>query len=283
MKFKPTVLHCCSISKALLTKQLSYLLDVPYILTFNSLRKYLFTPFISADHCAALIAPSTVIAEHLMRTHQRLAERIIQINVGVFVEDTCACFADTARVASMVVARPGDNLSDLEPLLNAVKHLAVDGYEFVLVITGTGRAERKLHQLIKALGLSQIVTTVGNIQPLRAVFAGADIFINPQPGNRFNQQLLEAMSVGMAVAACSGGVDDLLIDEQTALLFEPDDELSVYSCLQRLLDKREFARQIAMAAQNHLREHHSVSKMVTSITQTYRTAQEWYKKNGSSK
>ncbi|MHC4215295.1 MAG: glycosyltransferase, partial [Planctomycetota bacterium] len=131
------------------------------------------------------------------------------------------------------------------------------------------------------LGLSQIVTTVGNIQPLRAVFAGADIFINPQPGNRFNQQLLEAMSVGMAVAACSGGVDDLLIDEQTALLFEPDDELSVYSCLQRLIDKREFARQIAMTAQNHLREHHSVSKMVTSIIHSYRAAQGWYKKSGN--
>jgi glycosyltransferase involved in cell wall biosynthesis len=228
-KFRPTVLHCCSASKARLTKQLSYLLDIPYVLTFNSLRKRLFTPFISADHCAALIASSTVITEHLIRTHQRLAERIIQINVGVFVEDTCACFADTARVTSMVVARPGDNLSDLEPLLNAVKHLAVDGYEFVLVITGTGRSERKLHQLIKALGLSQIVTTVGNIQPLRAVFAGADIFISPQPNIRFNQQLLEAMSVGMAVAACRGGVDDLLVNEQTALLFEPDDELSVYS------------------------------------------------------
>ncbi|MHC5059658.1 MAG: glycosyltransferase family 4 protein [Planctomycetota bacterium] len=282
-KFRPTVLHCCSDSKARITKQLSNMLDIPYILTYNSVKRQLFAPLISTDHCAALIASSTVINEHLMRTHPRLADRIKQINIGVFVEDTCACFSDAGRVTSMVVALTNDNLLDMESLLNAVKHLAVDGYEFMLIITGTGRAERKLHKLIRTLGLSQIVITVGNVQPLRAVFAGADIFIMPQPGVRFDQQLLEAMSVGMAVAACRGGVDDLLIEGETALIFEPDDELSIYSTLQKLLDRREFAMRIAMAAQNHLREHYGVSKMVASITKTYRAAQEWYKKSGNSK
>jgi len=279
MKFKPTILHCCSASKARLTKRLSYQLDVPYVLTFDSIRKHLFAPFISADHCAALIASSGGIAEHLKRTHRRLAGRVTHINIGVFVEDICACFSDTARVTSMVVAQPVDNPSDFEPLLNAVKHLAVDGYEFVLFITGTGPAERKLPKMIRTLGLSQIVTTVGDIQPLRAVFAGADIFIAPQRSRRFNPRLLEAMSVGMAVAACRGGVDDILIEDQTAVLFEPDDELGIYSSLQKLLDKREFAKQIARAAQSHLREHHSVSTMVASLIQTYRTAQAWYKES----
>ncbi len=280
-KFGPTILHCCSDSKTRLTKYLSHQLDVPYVLTFDSVRKHLFAPFVSADHCAALIASSGVIAEHIKQTHHRLAERVTRINIGVFVEDICACFSDTARVTSMVVAQPLGNPSDFEPLLNAVKHLAVDGYELVLVITGTGPAERKLHEMIKALGLSQIITTVGDIQPLRAVFAGADIFIAPQPGRRFNPRLLEAMSVGMAVAACRGGVDDLLIDDQTAVLFEPDDELGIYSSLQKLLDKREFARQIARAAQSHVRAHHSVSKMVASLIRTYRTAQAWYKESNN--
>ena len=281
IKFKPTILHCCSDSKARLTKYLSHQLNLPYVLTFDSIRRHLFAPFVSSDHCGALIASSGVIAEHVKQTHHRLAERVTRINIGVFVEDVCACFSDKARVTSMVVAQPLDNPSDFEPLLNAVKHLAVDGCELVLVITGTGPAERKLHEMIKALGLSQIVTTVGDIQPVRAVFAGADIFIVPRPGHRFNSRLLEAMSVGMAVAACRGGVDDLLIDDQTAVLFEPDDELGIYSSLQKLLDKREFARQIAQAAQSHVRVHHSVSKIVASLIQTYHTAQAWYKESSN--
>jgi glycosyltransferase involved in cell wall biosynthesis len=280
-KFTPTILHCYSDSRAQLTKHLSNRLDIPYVLTFNSIRKHLFASFVSADHCGALIASSQVIAEHIKRTHPRLAERVTRINIGVFAEDILACFSDTPRVTCMVVAQHIGNPSDFEPLLNAVKHLAVDGYEFVLVITGTGPGEKKLYKIIKALGLSQIITTVGDIQPLRSIFAGADIFIAPQPSCRCNLRLLEAMSVGMAVAACRGGVDDFLIDDQTAVLFEPDDELSIYSCLQKLLDKREFAKQLAQAAQSHVREHHSVSNMVASLVQSYRNAERWYKKSGN--
>lgn len=280
-KFAPTILHCYSDNRARLTKHISNQLDIPHVLTFNSIRKHLFAPFVSADHCGALIASSQVIAEHIKRTHPRLAERVTRINIGVFAEDILACFSDMARVTCMVVAQHIGNPSDFEPLLNAVKHLAVDGYEFVLVITGTGPGEKKLHKMIKALGLSQIITTVGDIQPLRSVFAGADIFIAPQPSCRCNLRLLEAMSVGMAVAACRGGVDDFLIDDQTAVLFEPDDELSTYSCLQKLLDKREFAKQLAQAAQSHVREHHSVSNMVASLVQSYRNAERWYKMSGN--
>jgi len=32
------------------------------------------------------------------------------------------------------------------------------------------------------------------------------------------------MSIGAAVAACKGGVDDLIIGDKTALVFDPDDE-----------------------------------------------------------
>ncbi|GAI01811.1 unnamed protein product, partial [marine sediment metagenome] len=53
------------------------------------------------------------------------------------------------------------------------------------------------------------------------------------------------MSVGSAVAGCKGGVDDLIIEEETAVVFDPNDEISIRSSLQRLFDSRELARQIA--------------------------------------
>jgi glycosyltransferase involved in cell wall biosynthesis len=279
VKFKPTVLHCLGTGKARLTRHIAYQLDIPYVLTFNAPCRYLFRPFVSSDYCAALIVSSKTIAEHLLRTHSRFASRIRQINIGAFVEAGCACFSDPRRVTSMVVAQRLDKPSDFGPLLNALKHLAVDGYEFVLAIVGTGPAERRLHGLIKTFGLSQVVTIVGDIRPLRSVFAGVDIFIGPRPSTGFNSQLLEAMSVGTAVACCRGGAGDLLIEDQTAVFFEPHDELSIYSTLQRLLDKREFARQIALAGQNHLREHHSVSRMVSLLIETYLAAQKWYKES----
>lgn len=165
----------------------------------------------------------------------------------------------------------------MSPFFSALRHLAIDGYEFLFALIGTGSAEKHIHEVIKAHGLSQVVTVIPGMQPLRELFAGADIYIRPQPTNEFNSYLMEAMSVGMAVAACRGGIDDLLIEDRTAVLFDPDDELRIYAAIQKLLDQKEFARRLALSAQIHLRKNHSVSRMVDTLLQTYRNAQDWYK------
>jgi glycosyltransferase involved in cell wall biosynthesis len=133
----------------------------------------------------------------------------------------------------------------------------------------------QLHKLLAALGLLQIVTVVPGLRPWHSVFAAGDIFVQPQPAFAFNPLMLEAMSVGSAVAACKGGVDDLIIENQTAVVFDPDDELSIKSALQGLFDRREFARKIARTAQQYLRENHTVSKMISAILQAYRDAERW--------
>jgi glycosyltransferase involved in cell wall biosynthesis len=177
----------------------------------------------------------------------------------------------------MVTTHPLNNEADFENLFGAVKHLAIDGYEFMLVITGGGRAEKQVWKSLAEKGLSQIVTVVPRLEMLRQVLAAGDIFIQPQPNNTFNPLLLEAMSVGAAVAGCKGGVDDLIIDNKTAVTFDPTDELSIYSTLQRLFDRHELAQEIAAAAQQYLRENYTVSNMISSTLQAYRDAQDWIK------
>jgi glycosyltransferase involved in cell wall biosynthesis len=169
----------------------------------------------------------------------------------------------------MVMAGPMKMADDVEILLNVIRHLLMDGYEFMAVIVGGGRAERQLWKLLDALGLLKIVTIVPNQLSWLSVLAAADIFIQPRPNYAFNPVLLQAMSIGAAVAACAGGVDDLIIDEQTAVVFDPNDEMSIMRTLQRLLDRREFARQIAKNGQQYLRENHSVSNMVSATLTVY--------------
>jgi glycosyltransferase involved in cell wall biosynthesis len=114
-----------------------------------------------------------------------------------------------------------------------------------------------------------VVTLVPRLVPWRPLLASGDIFIQPRPSPAFDPLLLEAMSVGAAVAGCKGGVDDLIIEEQTAVVFDPDDELSIMRTLRRLLDRREFARQIARSAQHYLRQNHTVSGMIAAVLRIY--------------
>jgi glycosyltransferase involved in cell wall biosynthesis len=142
-----------------------------------------------------------------------------------------------------------------------------------VVISG-GRAERQLWKLLAALGLLETVTVVPRAMPWRSVLAAGDIFIQPQPCSAFDPLLLDAMSLGAAVVGCRGRVDDLIIDERTAIVCDPGDQLSIMRGLQRLLDRRELARQIARGAQQYLRENHTVSKMISATLQVYREAAE---------
>ena len=177
----------------------------------------------------------------------------------------------------MVVAQPLTNANDFKGLLNAVRHLVIDGYEFILAIIGKGGAERDIHRMVKKLGLSQVVTIVPEIEPIRSVFAGADIFIQPHSRPEFNSPLLEAMGVGLAVASCHNITEDLLVENETTVFFDPFDELSIYSCLHNLLDKREFSQQIARNGQQFLRENYTVSGMIDSLKNYYQQAQDWHK------
>ncbi|MHC4076404.1 MAG: glycosyltransferase family 4 protein [Planctomycetota bacterium] len=268
-KFKPTILHCLCQSKAGFTRSLSRKLSVPYVLTVNSLQKRRWQLSVSARRCVRITAPAESIAASLTKTHPRFSELIEQINIGTFVADSAVCFNDPNRLASLVLTHPMNNIDDFRNLLGAVRHLAVDGYEFLLILAGSGPAEKQLRKLIVSLGISQIIVRIERLQPIRSLLASGDIFIQPVPTSAFNTLLLEAMSVGAAVAACRGGVDDLIIDGQTAIVFDPKDELSIYAVLQQLLDRQEVARKLACGGQQHIKDHHTVSKMIETIQRIY--------------
>ncbi len=125
------------------------------------------------------------------------------------------------------------------------------------------------------LGLSDVVTIVPILNPWRSVVAAGDIFVQPKPLGAFSAFLLEAMAVGTAVAACWGGVDDLIIPNQTAAVFEPDSEPSLRQALKQLLDGHDLARRLAATAQEHVRARHSVSGMVGATLRIYIEAQQF--------
>jgi glycosyltransferase involved in cell wall biosynthesis len=275
-KFKPTVLHCLCESKAGLTRYIARHLDLPYILTVNSLQNRNRLS-ISTRQCAQIIVPTESISSSVGKFYPHLVKRIERISIGTFVEQDTTCFSSSSYLPSVVTAHPFNSVADYRFLFAALKRLSIQGYEFTFVAMGTGHAERRLWTLLCEYGLAKSVTIVPRLTPWRSVLAAGDIFIQPQPYDFFDPLLLEAMSVGSAVAACRGGVDDLIIPDETAVVFKPDDEFSVMSALQRLLDRREFARKLAKNAQQYLRDNHSVSKMIESILQAYCDAQVWYR------
>ena len=272
-KFRPTVLHCLCESRAGLTRRLAERLNVPYMLTVNSLGRRGRGVSISSHRCARILVPAETIRSHVVKALPGFADRIVQINVGSFVDSDTICFSNPSRLPSIVVAHPLRRVSDFANFFHAIKALRTDSREFMVVIMGSGPAERPLRKLLVAMGLSDIVTIVPVLNPWRSVVAAGDIFVQPQPLRAFSAFLLEAMAVGTAVVACWGGVDDLIIPNQTAVTFEPGSEPSIRQAVKQLLDDHDCARRLAATAQEHIRARHSVSTMISATLKAYLAAQ----------
>ena len=276
-RFRPNVLHCLCESQSETAGQLAHKLDLPYLLTVNSLQQRRGRLSFSPPHCAKIIVPAKSIATSIADVHPKLADLIEHIKIGTFVERTSSCFQVPSRLTSMVTTHHFDNADEFENLFGAVRNLMIGGYDFMLVVMGSGKGEKKIRRLLAAFGLLQLVTIVPKLKPWRSVLAAGDIFIQPVAKSEFNPFLLEAMAAGTAVAACKGGVDDLIMDNKTALVFDSEDELSITTCLQQLLDRHEIARQIAKGSQQYLRKNHKVSNMISSTLRLYHEALSWYK------
>ncbi len=275
-KFGPDLLHSLSETESALTKSLARRLDVPYLLMVNSLSSRWGHFSLSSKRLAGIIVPAKSIASYISKNYPSFSERIEQINLGTFAEEEVSCFAELNRLVSIVIDGSGHRIDELDELFGAIRHLAIDGQEFVLAIMGKIGQEKQLRQQLGAMGLSQTAVIVPQLQSWRVVLAAGDIFVRPRPSDAFSPLLLEAMSVGAVVAGCKGGVDELLIDGQTAVVFDPDDEISIYDCLKKLFDSRQFARDIAAGGQKLLRENNTVSGMISQMLHIYRQAKLWY-------
>jgi len=207
----PTLLHCLCESRAIFTRQISRQMNLPYIITVNSLQRRKWGVSISPRRCAAITVPSQSIRNNLTTLLPGYAERIRQINIGTFVANTNHRPFDTNRIPSMITAFPLKKVGDFEKLFGAIRHLVIDGYEFMFVVSSEGRAERELRKLLKDLGLLQYVIIVPRSLAWRSILAAGDIYIEPKPSDAFDTLLLQAMSVGLAVVGCTGGANDLII------------------------------------------------------------------------
>ena len=279
LKFKPYVLHCLSDKLAALARHLSKRLNVPYVLTINSLQKRMSYVSVSSKRLASIIVPCESIAQNVSEHYPGFSERIRLIKIGTFVTNSALCFSRPERVASIITSSGFQERADLTMLFAALKHLAVEDYEFVIAVITGDDSEGQLRKMISSLGLSQIVIIVPKLAPWRELLTAADIFVNPSVDSHFNISVLEAMSIGAGVVGCKGGVDDLIIKGETAFVFEQTDEFGIYNCLKEVLNSREKTKKIAQQAQKFISRNFTVSGMVEETLKCYDDAVSWYKKD----
>jgi glycosyltransferase involved in cell wall biosynthesis len=107
----------------------------------------------------------------------------------------------------------------------------------------------ELARLIEKLGLAERVHLPGPVEDPWALYAGADVFVNPaRMPEGFGRAVCEALAARRPVVATRvGGVSEALRDGDTALLVEPESAPALGDAIGRLLADGDLAARLAAA------------------------------------
>jgi glycosyltransferase involved in cell wall biosynthesis len=160
-------------------------------------------------------------------------------------------------------------------LLDAMARLAEKPIDLHCLIVGSGELHDALKRQIASLGLGQRVRLLGHCDrndTLRIV-KSSDIFVMPSYSEGMPLALLEAAALARPIVATRvGGIPQMLVDGEHALLVEPGDADALAAMLARVCEQTDAARDLGLRAQASIRQRHNVDAQADALAQAYRRA-----------
>ena len=102
------------------------------------------------------------------------------------------------------------------------------------------------------------------------VYALSDIMVNASSIEGLPMTILEGMASNVPVIATpAGGTPDVIKDNETGLLFDPQDVDALRTKIESLIDDPGRRRQLAAAAYEFVAMNHSLARMCDAYGQVY--------------
>lgn len=172
-------------------------------------------------------------------------------------------------------------------LIDAIAELKARGEDVTCTIGGSGPDEAALREQIAQNGLNDVITLTGealkqeNIPDFMAkgdVYALPCVWAEDNDVDGLPQMLMEAMACGLpAVSTDLVGIPDLIRNEETGLLVQPNGASALANALIRLRDDEPLATRLASAGREHVLETFDINTCLEPLLARYRTALETFR------
>jgi glycosyltransferase involved in cell wall biosynthesis len=148
----------------------------------------------------------------------------------------------------LVVGRLSHEKGHLD-LLSAIDILRRKNQRFHVVLVGDGPERARIDAALSRMELETFVTMSGLQHDMRPWYGIADAVVMPSHSEGSPNVLLESMAAGVPVIATRvGGVPEIAVDGETALLVPPRDPEAMAAAIARLLDDAELRKNIVRRA-----------------------------------
>jgi glycosyltransferase involved in cell wall biosynthesis len=223
---------------------------------------------------ARLIITETDFAEKFLRERfPERADRVHRIYNGLnLAEFGHANFSSDppliVAIGRLIVKKGFANL------IRACALLVDRGKSFRCEIFGDGPLENQLRAQIEELDLQEFVQLPGPKpqHELRARLADASVFVlpsvpEPQGGmDNLPTVIMEAMATWLPVVSTKiGGIPEMVIDNQTGFLVQPEDAVALAGTIEEVTNDRSLGRKLGQAGYERAQKLFSIEKNVREL------------------
>jgi glycosyltransferase involved in cell wall biosynthesis len=168
-------------------------------------------------------------------------------------------------------------------LIEAFAQIAAQVPDLYCLIIGQGEDREKLSAQIRAAGLEKRIRLLGYQDRSKAmsILKSSDIFVMPSRYEGTPIALLEAAALARPIlAACAGGIPELVTHEQHAYLVPTHAPGALGQGLIQLVLNRVYARELGQSAQARVRERFNPESQVNETWAAYEKALARHKARG---
>lgn len=139
-----------------------------------------------------------------------------------------------------------------------------------LVLVGDGPEAEKLRQQAEDLSIAEYVVFTGYRKDVPDFLQMADLFVLPSLMEGMPIILLEAMAAGLPILASDvGGISEVVIDGESAMLIPSADDEALADSLENLWKSPELRQQLGTQARITVMEKYHFNRVVEETTQLY--------------
>lgn len=140
-----------------------------------------------------------------------------------------------------------------------------------LVVVGDGPERRRLEAAVEDAGLRERVFFTGQVSDVKLYYALADVFALPSHSEGSPNVVLEAMAANLPVVATAvGGVPEILVNNESAVLVPPADPAAMAEGIRSICRDKELARKLTGNAAALVANRFTPENYVRSLLETFR-------------
>ncbi|MCE7975803.1 MAG: glycosyltransferase family 1 protein [Nitrospira sp. NTP1] len=142
--------------------------------------------------------------------------------------------------------------------------------EYLIVGTGDSTFERRLRRTVREQGLERVVHFLGFQEAVYPCLAAMDLYVHPALMEGFGIAVLEAMALHKPVVATrTGGVPEIVLEDQTGVLVDPGDADSLAHAVLKVLNNPKWRAEMGEAGRARVEAAFTVSSMMEGLVSAY--------------